>query len=311
MNLHVLLEVEVGEVFTCSNIEETLKCCIWENTALVFLVLEVVFLDVICKMLGNFCACHFSAIWDTQVLPGSSNESFVAAFASTNLGDVSPNTGGARGIGGPNVSKKARKPPPHDVHQYSFQSSFELLKFIHSFIFIRSLLYSLTQAGQPCDPISSTCPSDHGNISKNEQCIASGPGKDMYESVEIIAQHQFRMAWDLMTDVSKGQRRPHQNRHYHPHQPHHHGQEGRHWGWPQQRRHDGSQDQQQRHTHDPDAYRKEDGSLPASSALSGPVDFVHRFVIMSTVEGVNSSSGSGRTCRPAMGYAFAAGTTVC
>ena len=47
------------------------------------------------------------AIWDTQELPGSSNQSFVAAFASTNLGDVSPNTGGARCIGGPNVSKKA------------------------------------------------------------------------------------------------------------------------------------------------------------------------------------------------------------
>lgn len=83
------------------------------------------------------------AIWDTQVLPGSSNESFVAAFASTNLGDVSPNTGGARCIGGPNVSKKARKPPPHDVHQYSFQSSFELLKFIHSYLF--ALCFTLSR----------------------------------------------------------------------------------------------------------------------------------------------------------------------
>ena len=185
----------------------------------------------------------------------------------------------------------------------------QIHSFIHSFIFNCSLLYSLTQAGQPCDPISSTCPSDHGNVSRNEQCIASGPGKDMYESVEIIAQHQFTMAWDLMTNVPVGQRRQHQ-RHYHPHQ-HHYGQEGHYRGRPQQHRHDGSQDQQQT-THGPDAYRKEDASrsasLPAvSSAISGPVDFVHRFVNMSAVE----VSGSGRTCRPAMGYAFAAGTTVC
>ena len=93
----------------------------------------------------------------TQELPGSGP--FVAAFASTNLGDVSPNTGGAKCVAGPN-------------------------------------------AGQPCDPVTSTCPADTphggGERMKNEQCIASGPGGDMFESVEIIARKQYEMAKGLM-----------------------------------------------------------------------------------------------------------------
>lgn len=35
--------------------------------------------------------------------------------------------------------------------------------------------------GEPCDALDSACPEGHG------QCFASGPGKDNFESVKIIA----------------------------------------------------------------------------------------------------------------------------
>ena len=67
---------------------------------------------------------------------------FVAAFASTNLGDASPNTKGPRCI----------------------------------------------DTGLPCDHGTSTCDGRSWN------CIASGPGKDMLESTEIIGKVQFEKA---------------------------------------------------------------------------------------------------------------------
>jgi len=78
-------------------------------------------------------------------LPGTGK--FVAAFASTNLGDVSPNTAGAKCI----------------------------------------------DTGLPCDTEKSTCGG------KNEMCIAFGPGTngDMFESVKIIAENQYKHAKDL------------------------------------------------------------------------------------------------------------------
>lgn len=72
--------------------------------------------------------------------------SFVAAFASTNLGDVSPNTAGPRCI----------------------------------------------DTGLPCDILTSTCGGDNG------KCIASGPGKDMFESTEIIGRMQYEIAEALL-----------------------------------------------------------------------------------------------------------------
>jgi len=122
---------------------------------------------------------------------------FVAAFASTNLGDVSPNTMGAKCI----------------------------------------------DTGLPCDGTTSTC---NGRC---ENCIAFGPGKngDMVESTQIIGNNQYQFAKKLM-------------------------------------------------------------SQPAT-ALSGPVDFRHSFVNFEELE-VQLSNGQKTTlCRPAMGYAFAAGTT--
>lgn len=77
-------------------------------------------------------------------LPGSS--AFLAAFAATNLGDVSPNTQGAR----------------------------------------------CQDTGAPCDRIKSTC------NGKAHMCYALGPGRDMFESAEIIANHQVDLALKLL-----------------------------------------------------------------------------------------------------------------
>lgn len=76
---------------------------------------------------------------------------FVAAFASSNLGDVSPN------IKGPKCQK----------------------------------------TGKPCDLHYSTC-SDPGDA-----CIASGPGKDMFESTAIIADRLFKKAWVCISKISE------------------------------------------------------------------------------------------------------------
>jgi len=79
----------------------------------------------------------------TGVLPG--HGPFVAGFAATNLGDVSPNTKG-----------------PH-----------------------------CQDTGLPCDFRHSTC------NNRTELCVASGPGKDMFDSCEIIGRKQFDFAKEL------------------------------------------------------------------------------------------------------------------
>merc|ERR1719244_1085070 len=73
---------------------------------------------------------------------------FVAAFASTNLGDVSPNTDGPK----------------------------------------------CQDTGLPCDIEHSTC------NGRTQMCIASGPGKDMFESTKIIAERQYRVARKLLLE---------------------------------------------------------------------------------------------------------------
>mmetsp|Transcript_4310 Transcript_4310/g.13188 ORF Transcript_4310/g.13188 Transcript_4310/m.13188 type:complete len:709 (+) Transcript_4310:126-2252(+) len=71
----------------------------------------------------------------------------VAAFASSNLGDVTPNILG-----------------PHCL-----------------------------DSGEACDYDTSTCPEEfplRGEVQRNEPCAAVGPGGDMFESTEIIAERQ-------------------------------------------------------------------------------------------------------------------------
>ena len=73
----------------------------------------------------------------------------VAAFGSTNLGDVSPNTAGPICI----------------------------------------------DTGLPCDGETSSC------NGKCENCIASGPGEDMFESTEIIGRKQYEHASRLLDEA--------------------------------------------------------------------------------------------------------------
>ncbi|KAK6169103.1 hypothetical protein SNE40_020219 [Patella caerulea] len=120
---------------------------------------------------------------------------FVAAFAQSNEGDVSPNTKGPKCI----------------------------------------------DTGKPCDTPTSTC------NGRNEQCIASGPGKDMFDSTRIIAQNQYNKALELYNS--------------------------------------------------------------ATVKINGPVDFRHTYVDMTNVRVKVNSTTTVKTCKPAMGFAFAAGTT--
>ena len=137
----------------------------------------------------------FEKMMDPDALVGQS--SFVAAFASANLGDVSPNILGPRCV----------------------------------------------DTGLPCDLEHSTC------NNRTQMCIASGPGRDMFHSTQIIAERQYKKAQELFSDFDGGRE------------------------------------------------------------LTGPVQFVHQWVDMSnyTVHLPDGSQVS--TCKPALGYSFAAGTT--
>ncbi|XP_078492504.1 putative neutral ceramidase C [Ciona intestinalis] len=126
------------------------------------------------------------------------NESFVGAFASANLGDVSPRTKGPICV----------------------------------------------DTGKSCDFEKSTC-----NIPPRvKNCVAFGPGVDMFDSTDIIAKRQLETAKILFHNKTKEQ-------------------------------------------------------------LQGPVSWVHQYVDM-TKQPVQLDDGSNvTTCKPGMGYSFAAGTT--
>jgi len=140
----------------------------------------------------GYAAQMMEMMFNPGMAPGKGP--FVAAFAQSNEGDVSPNTRG-----------------PHCM-----------------------------DTGKPCDVPTSTC------NGKNEMCVASGPGPDMFASTEIIGGNQFKMAVSLFNN--------------------------------------------------------------ASEKLSGPVDFRHTFADM-TNQTVKVGNTSVKTCKPSMGYSFAAGTT--
>ncbi|XP_013094566.2 uncharacterized protein LOC106078246 isoform X1 [Biomphalaria glabrata] len=149
------------------------------------------------KMLTSDNKGYASLLFEQQFNPGAlpGKGTFVAAFAQSNLGDVSPNTKG-----------------PHCL-----------------------------DTGLPCDAITSTC------NGKNELCVAFGPGKDMFESTQIIANNQYQKALELYNS--------------------------------------------------------------AQIKITGPVDFRHSYINM-TQQVVPLANGTKvQTCKPAMGYSFAAGTT--
>uniref|UniRef100_F6QEE6 Neutral ceramidase n=1 Tax=Ciona intestinalis TaxID=7719 RepID=F6QEE6_CIOIN len=127
-------------------------------------------------------------------------ESFVAAFAQANLGDVSPRTKG---------------PICFDT-------------------------------GLECEPLSSTC------NGRSQNCTGFGPGKDMFDSTDIIARRQL--------DAAKG-------------------------------------------------VYENNCNLSATEVLDGPVSWVHQYVDM-TSQSIKLDDGTtANTCKPGMGYSFAAGCT--
>jgi neutral ceramidase len=118
---------------------------------------------------------HFNG---NDTLPGKGD--FVAAFASSNLGDVSPNTNGAICIdtGAPFFCREL----------YARTTT----------VIVRSLNFDRLQIeGLPCNFNTSTC------NGKAMNCIAFGPGKDMFESTEIIGRKQFEHGLLLFQDAPK------------------------------------------------------------------------------------------------------------
>ncbi|XP_066146802.1 neutral ceramidase isoform X2 [Euwallacea fornicatus] len=146
----------------------------------------------------GYASILLEAEYNEGSLPGEGD--FVGAFASSNLGDVSPNLNG-----------------PICVN-----------------------------TGEPCDYTTSTCNGE------NKYCIASGPGKNMYESEEIIATRLIEKSKQLLLNES-------------------------------------------------------------SLELSGPIKFIHQWINMPNqsieVQNANGTIETVHGCLPAMGYAFAAGTT--
>lgn len=97
-------------------------------------------------------------------------------------------------------------------------------------------------SGLSCDGSTSTC------NGKSEMCVATGPGKDMFESTEIIGRRQAIKAIQLFEE--------------------------------------------------------------ATQVVRGPVAFVYKHVDMSRMVFKSPITGETvKTCKPAMGYSFAAGTT--
>eukprot|EP00128_Syssomonas_multiformis_P011758 Colp12_sorted_trinity150504_noHs@10555 len=141
----------------------------------------------------GFASYLFEKEMNKGSLPGEGP--FVAAFAQSNEGDVSPNT---------------RGPVCQDT-------------------------------GLPCEMVHSTC------NGRTELCWASGPGRDMVESTEIIGRKQYEKARELYDQ--------------------------------------------------------------AATAIKGPVDYVHVWMDFTNVTVALPDGSTGKTCKPAMGYAFAAGTT--
>ncbi|XP_069876544.1 neutral ceramidase-like [Dipodomys merriami] len=98
----------------------------------------------------GYAAYLFEQEKNTGYLPGQGP--FVAAFASSNLGDVSSNIAG-----------------PH-----------------------------CTDTGESCENAQSTCP-----IGGPSKCMAHGPGKDMFESTQIIGRTIYQKAMELYVSASK------------------------------------------------------------------------------------------------------------
>ena len=150
-------------------------------------------------------------------------------------------------------------------------------------------------SGQPCDAVHSTC---GGRV---QQCIGRGPGwPDNFASTRIIGQAQADKAQELL--LGGGESPPAK----------HSQQAPSVLSWRLSPARDGS--------HAARLFLS--NARPADSAhvlpvlpagleeLDGPIDFRHAFLDMRGIRVAASNfTQAGTTCKPAMGFAFAAGTT--
>uniref|UniRef100_A0A671RJL9 Neutral ceramidase n=1 Tax=Sinocyclocheilus anshuiensis TaxID=1608454 RepID=A0A671RJL9_9TELE len=96
--------------------------------------------------------------------------------------------------------------------------------------------------GEKCDYLNSSCP-----IGGKKECLAFGPGEDMFESTRMIGENMYKKAKELYSS--------------------------------------------------------------AKQELHGPVYGAHQWVNMTDETVPLNSTHTGRTCKPALGHSFAAGTT--
>uniref|UniRef100_A0A673IRX6 Neutral ceramidase n=1 Tax=Sinocyclocheilus rhinocerous TaxID=307959 RepID=A0A673IRX6_9TELE len=96
--------------------------------------------------------------------------------------------------------------------------------------------------GEKCDYLNSSCP-----IGGKKECLAFGPGEDMFESTRMIGENMYKKAKELYSS--------------------------------------------------------------AKQELHGPVYGAHQWVNMTDESVPFNSTHTGRTCKPALGHSFAAGTT--
>lgn len=214
------------------------------------------------KGYAEYC---FEKMMNPNSLPGEGP--FVAAFANSNQGDVSPNIKGPRctNSGAPcdietstcndvpeNLNYRIR-PLNNPPNQFEAMENNKLS---------RNDLRRYENAGseallrrRPRDARDNLegdlTNSTHGNEPKPPTekgvCIASGPGHDMFESTKIIGERQCKKAKELWDS--------------------------------------------------------------ANTVIKGSVEFIQQYVDMSNVVVVLADNKTARTCPPAMGYSFAAGTT--
>nr|XP_013803606.1 PREDICTED: neutral ceramidase [Apteryx mantelli mantelli] len=228
------------------------------------------------------------------MLPGEG--SFVAAFASSNLGDVSPNTKG-----------------PFCIN-----------------------------TGDSCDNPQSTCP-----VGGAKMCMAMGPGTDMFDSTRIIGQNIYLKAkemyatasqeitgplssahqWVNMSDVSVELNATHTVKTCKPALGHSFAAgtidgvgafnftQGAVEGDPfwdsirDQLLGEPSNETQACHEPKPILFSTgEEMYATASQEITGPLSSAHQWVNMSDVSVELNATHTVKTCKPALGHSFAAGT---
>ena len=138
--------------------------------------------------------------------------------------------------------------------------------------------------GFPCDGSSSTCGG------RSEMCIATGPGVDMFESTAIIGERQAKVSRTLLEQVNYT------------------------IGGYSDVGDSADDNSKSVDSRSVDSKSVDSKSVDSRSVggkperVSGPISFVHQHIDMSNYSIERPDGSVVRTCPPAMGYSFAAGT---